>query len=115
MMKLREIVQKLSLRVLSGEEKLDTNVTGGYASDLLSNVIANSKSGDIWVTMQSHANIVAVAVLKELSAILVTQGREPDQETIRKAAEEHVPILLSPHSSFQIIGKLHELGISSMT
>jgi len=115
MIKLREIVQKLSLRVLSGEEKLDENVTGGYASDLLSNVIANSKPGDIWVTMQSHANIVAVAVLKELAAILVTQGKEPDQETLKKAAEEHIAILLSPNSSFQIIGKLHELGISSMT
>ena len=115
MIKLREIVQKLSLRVLSGEDKLDENVTGGYASDLLSNVIANSKPGDIWVTMQSHANIVAVAVLKELSAILVTQDRAPDEDTLKKAAEEHVAILLSPHSSFHIIGKLHELGIGSMT
>lgn len=112
-MKLREIIEKLKLKVLCGEEKLDENVTGGYASDLLSNVIANSKAGNIWVTMQSHANIVAVAVLKDLSAIIITQGREPDQETINKAREEHVPLLISKGSSFQVVGQLYEMGLSS--
>jgi len=112
-MTVREIVDKLKLRILCGEEKLDQNVSGGYASDLLSNVIANSKAGNIWVTMQNHANIVAVAVLKDLSGIIVTQGREPEEETIKKAQEEQIPILLSEQSSFQIVGKLYEMGISS--
>lgn len=112
-MKLREIVDKLKLNILCGEEKLDKVVTGGYASDLLSNVIANSKAGNIWVTMQSHANIVAVAVLKDLSAIIIAQGREPDQDTVNKAREEHVPLLLSKNSSFQIVGQLYEMGVSS--
>ncbi len=112
-MKLREIVNKLKLHVLCGEEKLDQDVTGGYASDLLSNVIANSKAGNIWVTMQSHANIVAVAVLKDLSAIIIAQGREPDQDTVNKACEENVPLLLSRNSSFQIVGQLYEMGVSS--
>ena len=111
MMMLREIVEKLGLKVLCCDNKLDEPVTGGYAGDLLSNVIAQSKHGDIWITMQSHANIIAVGVLKELSAIIVAQGREPDAETIRRATVEKLPLLLSKNSTFQIVGKLYELGI----
>ena len=110
-MKLRYLIEKLKLLVKYGDEILDRDVTGGYAGDLLSNVIANSKKGDVWITIQVHANIVAVAVLKELAAIIIVQGREPAEDTIQKAKEENIPILVSNLSSFELIGKLYELGI----
>ena len=110
-MKLRYLIEKLKLLVKYGDEILDRDVTGGYAGDLLSNVIANSKKGDVWITIQVHANIVAVAVLKELAAIIIVQGREPAEDTIQKAKEEKIPILVSNLSSFELIGKLYELGI----
>ena len=56
-MKLREVVESLHFAVRTGEDRLDQDVTGGYAGDLLSDVIANSKAGNVWVTMQVHANI----------------------------------------------------------
>jgi serine kinase of HPr protein (carbohydrate metabolism regulator) len=111
-MKIREVVDKLGLKVHCGAEQLDREVTGGYASDLLSDVIANSKQGNVWITMQVHVNIVAVAVLKELAAIIIVQGRAPAEETVRKAREEHVAILTSSLSAFETSGRLHALGIS---
>jgi len=111
-MKLKEIIKKLELKVLCCQDLLDEEVSGGYASDLLSNVIAHTKKGDVWVTMQSHVNIVAVGVLKELAAIIITQGREPDAETIKKATGEKVPLLLTQHSTFQVVGNLYEMGVS---
>jgi predicted transcriptional regulator len=77
----------------------------------LSNVIAYSKKGDVWLTIQVHSNIVAVAVLKELAAIIIVQGREPADDTIQKAKEESIPILISKLSTFELVGKLYELGI----
>lgn len=108
-MKLKEIVERLHLSVRCGEDRLDQLVTGGYASDLLSDVIANSKAGNVWVTMQVHANIVAVAVLKDLAGIIVVQGRQPAEDTLKKAKEEKVPILVSDLPAFETVGKLHPL------
>lgn len=110
-MKLKEIIEKLELSVRCGENNLDRDVTGGCASDMLSNVIAYSKKGDVWVTIQIHANIVAVSVLKELAAIIIVQGREPADDTIQKAKEENVPILVSKLSAYAVAGKMYELGV----
>lgn len=114
-MKLREIVEKLSLEVRSGSDRLDNEVRRGYASDLLSDVIANSQAGDIWITLQIHQNIVAVASLKDLSGIVLVNRREPEDETVKKAEKEDVPIMVSGLPAFELIGRLYELGISGAT
>ena len=111
-MKVKEIVKDLNLEVAAGEKGLDREITGGYCGDLLSDVMANATSGDLWFTIQSHQNIVAVVVLKDLSAILLVNDRQPDEDTIAKAEEEGVPILLSPLSAFSLAGRVHEMGIN---
>ncbi len=110
-MRLKEIVEKLGLTVIVGQDKLENEVTGGYASDLLSDVIANSKEGNLWITLQTHQNIIAVATLKELSGIVIVNNREPDEETVKKAEQEKIPLLTSKLTTFEIAGKLYELGV----
>lgn len=110
-MKLKELKEKLNLSVRCAEDKLDQEITGGYVSDLLSDVIANAQRGDVWVTMQVHVNIVAVAVLKEVAAIVIVQGRELNEDTLKKAVEENVPILVSKLPAFQLVGRMYELGV----
>jgi hypothetical protein len=112
-MRLKEIVDRLNLKVRCGEGKLDREVTGGCASDLLSNVIAVAKPGTVWLTVQVHVNIVAVAVLKELAAVIILQGREPAEDTLKKAREEGVAILVSDLPAYETAGKLYALGIGS--
>jgi len=111
-MKLTEIVEALELEVKSGADILDAEVLGGYASDLLSDVLANSSEGDLWITLQIHENIIAVASMKGLSGIVIINGREPEEETLERAVEENIPVLLSPVPAFELIGRLHALGIS---
>jgi serine kinase of HPr protein (carbohydrate metabolism regulator) len=111
-MNLKEIIEKLNLSVKCVGNKLDNEIIGGYASDLLSDVIANSQKRNIWITMQVHVNIVAVAVLKELSAIVIVNGREPNEDTLKKAQEENIVILSSKLPAFKLVGKLYELGVS---
>ena len=111
-MKLKEIIEKLNLNVKAGQECLTADVTGGYVSDLLSDVIANSRRGDLWITLQIHQNIIAVATLKELAGIILINGKEPADETVSKADQEGVPVLTSSKTAYEIICQLHELGIS---
>ncbi len=108
-MKLKEIIEKLQLKVLAGQDKLDIEVTGGYTSDLLSDVIANSKEGNLWITLQTHQNIIAVAKLKDLSGIIIVNNRKPDEDTLRKAKEENVLLFGSEEMAYEVSGKLYEL------
>ena len=110
-MTLTELVARLELRVFTTGMPLDTPVLGGYASDLLSDVIGRSRKGDLWVTMQVHPNIIAVAVLKDLAGIVLVNGREPAAETLQQAEKEKVIVLGSRLSAFELVGRLYGLGV----
>lgn len=110
-MKLEEIVEKFDLEVVSGESNLNRDVEHGYVSDLMSDVIANAQEGDIWITLQVHVNIVAVASMKELSGIILIGGRHPEEPTLEKAKAENMPILISGLSAFEMAGRLYAAGI----
>lgn len=112
--KLSDIVKSYDLKVECSKNSLDREIKGGYASDLLSDVMAHSKKGDIWITLQGHPNIVAVAMLKELTGIIIVNGRKPEQETIKKAEAEGLPIMISELSTFELVGKLYESGVSGL-
>lgn len=111
-MKLQKVVEELSLSVQAAGDKLNTEVTGGYASDLLSCVMAKARKGNVWVTLQSHLNIVAVATLLQLAGIIVTEGMSPDKATLDKATEEGIPVLTTPATTFTVVGQLAALGIA---
>jgi hypothetical protein len=113
-MRLSEIVQTLALEVRSAAKHLDTDVRGGYASDLMSDVMANAEEGHLWVTLQTHVNIVAVAAMKELAGIILINGREPEQDTVEKAEQKDMPILVSKLPAFELIGRLYDLGIPGL-
>jgi len=108
-MKLKEIVNKLGLKVFTPEISLDVEVNSGYTSDLLSDVMGNSKKGQIWITLQIHQNIIAVAKLKDLAGIILVNDRKPDEPTLEKAKEEGIPILSTPETTFTISGKIYQL------
>jgi serine kinase of HPr protein (carbohydrate metabolism regulator) len=110
-MTIREVVDSSQLEILAQPDGLDKEITGGYASDLLSDVIAHSKAGNLWITMQTHRNIIAVATLKELAAVVLVNGRTPDPETLEKAREEKVIVLGSRLPAFELVGRLYQMGI----
>ncbi|MDL2266148.1 serine kinase [Parabacteroides sp. OttesenSCG-928-G07] len=106
-MKVSSLRDILQLNVFTQES--DGEITGGYASDLLSDVMGRMDEGMIWVTMQTHQNIVAVASLKEASAILIVNGLVPDEETIAKSREEKVVLLGTAMPAFEVCGKIYAL------
>lgn len=108
-MNLKKIIETLELNILSGHQCLNTEVSGGYTSDLLSDVIANSQEKNLWITLQTHQNIIAVAKLKDLAGIIIVNNREPLENTIEKAKEENVPLLCSSLKAYEISGMLYAL------
>jgi hypothetical protein len=111
---LSEIIDSLGLEVRGGGSPATIEVRGGYASDLVSDVIANGQEGDLWVTLQTHHNTVAVASMKDIAAIVLVNGREPEADTIESAEKEKIPLLISALPAFELIGRLHELGLSGI-
>ncbi len=111
-MKTSEVVELLNLEVVAGRDGLDRQVTGGYMGDMLSYVMAQAPQGAIWLTVQNHPNLVAVAVLRELAAVCLVGGRTPLEETRLKAEEEGIPLLQSDEDAFTLAGRLHELNLS---
>lgn len=108
-MKLREIAERAELKFVSGESVADIEISGGFVSDMLSNVVGEANEGELWITIQTHVNILAVAMLKDLGAILIAQGEEPDSRLIEAAESKDMPILVSDLSAFELCGRLFEI------
>lgn len=111
-MKLSVLVKEFGLEVKAAAASLEREATGGYASDLLSDVLAHAGEGSVWITLHIHQNIVAVASHKDLAGIILVQGRQPEQDTIAKAEEEGIPLMVSGLPAFELIGRLYKAGIS---
>lgn len=108
-MKVKEVAEKLGLEVYSAPEGLDREVTGGYTSDLLSDVMGHAREGQIWITLQTHKNIMAVASLRDLAAIILVKGFKPDADTIELSVQEGIPLLGTKMQAFELSGSLCEL------
>ncbi|MBU0490755.1 MAG: hypothetical protein KKA73_08040 [Chloroflexi bacterium] len=107
------MIAHLELENLTPTADLSRMVTGGYAADLLSCVMAGAKSGNVWVTLQGHPNIVAVASLLGLTAIVVTEDAPIDPHTLEKAADEDVAVLSSPQSTWAVVAALAAQGVAA--
>ncbi len=108
-MKVTDIVDKLGLTVFSGHEGLGHSISGGYTSDLLSDVMGHAEAGTVWVTIQTHRNVMAIASLRDIAAVIITCGETPGDDTMAQSNEEGVPLLGTTLPTYEITGKLYNL------
>jgi hypothetical protein len=111
-MSLDQIARKLNLKP-KNEADAGAEVTSGYASDLLSDVLAKARKGTLWVTNQKHQNVIGVAVMLDLAGVVIAGGMEPDDNTLEKARDENVSVYTTTESLFDVVGKLYEMGVRS--
>jgi len=111
-MNLAEIARTLNLKLLT-EAKDFSSMTpsGGYTSDMLSCVMTGAPHEGIWITLQAHVNIVAVAALLDLTAVIITENAMPDDATIARANEKGIALFATPSGSFEIAGRLWAMGL----
>ncbi len=110
-MTVKELCHRTGLKLLAGSGGLDNQVEGAYVSDLLSWVMSHARKGNVWITVQSHTNVVAVACLVDLSCIIIAEGVEVDGDTLEKAEEKGIPILASEKDAYSICCMLNGLNI----
>ncbi|RCX08169.1 hypothetical protein DFR58_14510 [Anaerobacterium chartisolvens] len=108
-MKVKEFAQSMGMKVLTGEDGGDKDITGIYACDLLSWVMSHACKGDGWITVHTHLNVAAVALLTEAACVIVPEGIAVEEATVKKAAEEGISILSSGLSSYEICYRAHRL------
>ncbi len=112
-MRVRDLVEHYGLGVEAGAKGLDRMVSSGYCGDLLSEVISHAGNGSVWITVQGHQNIVAVAILRDLAAVIIASGNRPDEATCEKAEREGIPLLTFPGTTYDLVGKLFTAGLVS--
>jgi len=108
-MQVKDIIKALELKIFGGNQGLDREITGGYTSDLLSDVMGYAENGKIWITLQTHKNVIAIASLKDLAAVILIKGNDPDPDMLVQAIEEGIPVLGTNEEAFEITGKLFNL------
>ncbi len=111
-MTLRDIAERLELSRLTPELATEAaEITEGYVSDLLSDVLANGPKDGLLVTVQVHLNVIAVAVHAELAAVIFAADRVPDETVRARAVEEGVALYSAKAAAFELVGRLWELGV----
>jgi predicted transcriptional regulator len=104
-MRISDLAPTLGL-VLAQPEFTDREISSGYASDLLSDVMANAKADGVLVTVQAHKNTIAVAALAGLAAVVVCNGRPLPGDMIESARAEGVAVLSTKEAAFETAGRL---------
>ena len=110
-MTVQEIADALGMKCAAGSQGMNRDVTSGYASDLLSDVMGHAAEGAIWVTNQVHQNVVAVALLLNLSAVVIAGGLELMEDAAEKADARGMPMLATSSPAFEVVGRLYKLGV----
>jgi predicted transcriptional regulator len=108
-MTVKELIDKAGMQVFGGSHGLDNVISGGYVSDLLSDVMGNAEAGHIWMTLQTHKNVMAIASLKDLAAVVLVNNHEPEADMLAQSNEEGIPLLGTSLSTFEIAGRIYEL------
>ncbi len=108
-MKIQELAERLELKAVT--KIFDRDVKGVYISDMVSDVIANAKAGDLLVTAQAHANVIAAANLVDTCAVVITQGKALADDLLKMAEKAEMTVFTTALNRWQVASKLYEAGI----
>ena len=107
-----DLTRDLPLKLAGGAQGLQREVQGGFVSDLMGCALAQAGEGTVWVTMQGDVNLLAGASLAGMAAVIVAGGAKPEQAALEKADEVGMPLLVTDLPAFDIVCRLHALGVN---
>ena len=110
-MKVSELIPLIEAKNLTPTLSTEREVTCGYVCDLLSWVMSHGDSGMAWVTVQTHMNVIAVASLMEMAAVIIPEGIEMEAPSLEKAKEEGISVLQTPLTAYEICARLAKAGL----
>ena len=101
-MTVRELAKRTDAEILTGDSGTDAEITEGYCCDLLSWAMAHGKKGMAWITVQTHMNVVAIAVMKGMTCVIAPEHAAFAGDVIAKAREEGIHLLSTKYNAFEI-------------
>ena len=110
-MKLSDIKEILKARILAGEDKLDSLVLTGTASDLMSDMLWGPTTGSVLLTGLNNLQVIRSSVISGVAAVVLVRGKIPTQEMIMHAAEQNLPLLSTPYTMYSACGRLFREGL----
>lgn len=110
-MTVRELMTTIGATCVNPEANLEAEITCGYSCDLLSWVLAHGKAGMAWCTVQTHVNVIAVSVLMEMACVILVEGVEPEEASLKKAIDEEMPILSTSKTAYEVCVLMGQAGV----
>ena len=110
-MTVAEVMELIEAKDMTPGADKSVEVSCGYTCDLLSWVMAHGAAGMAWVTVQTHMNVIAVASLMEMAAVIIPEGIEMEAPSLEKAKEEGITVLESPLTAYEICARLAKKGL----
>ncbi len=108
-MKVKDLSEKLGLKLISGEDNLEREAENCFIGDLLSHVMSHAESGDVWITVQGNINVIAVASLTDCAMVIICEGMNLDEAAASKAKLEEIPVFTSEKSAYKLACEIKEL------
>jgi hypothetical protein len=105
----KELETKMGFKPLN--QISENEIDGAFISDMVSDVMAGAQAGNVWVTVQTHKNIIAAANLVDIPAIVVVRGKNVPEDTLQMADRVGVTIFKTDLDSFRVAIKLYEAGL----
>jgi predicted transcriptional regulator len=110
-MKLADIKEILKAQVLAGEEKLDSLVAAGAASDLMSDMLRGPTAGALLLTGLNNIQVIRTSIISGVAAVVLVRGKTPTTAMIRHAVEHDLPLLSTPYTMYSACGRLFQKGL----
>lgn len=106
-MKVIDILNWENTTLVAGKDAIENTISGGYSSDLLSDVMGNADEMMLWITIQTHKNVAAIASLKELACVVIANNNKASADLIEAANCEGIPVISTSMSAFEFGGRLY--------
>jgi hypothetical protein len=107
-MTVREFASQNGYRVVTADSAaMDRTVTGVYACDLLSWAMVKVNAGDVWTTVHTNLNVVAVASLTQAACVVIPESIPIEASTVERANREGVPMLSASHGAAEVSVRAH--------
>lgn len=113
-MNIQELIELSNGKLLTPASNLSREIKGGCGADLMSDVLASVQPEAVLLTGLCNPQVIRTAVMADVAAVVIVRGKNPPSETIHLAADEGIPLVITPYGMFEMCGRLHQAGLISL-
>ena len=110
-MTLSEVKDILHATVLTGEDALQNDIDGAFASDLMSDVLAFVTDSSLLITGLINPHVIRTAEMLDIGCIVFSRGKQPSEEMLEMAQEADITVISTKMTTYTVSGELYKHGL----